>query len=247
MDAPVTRRMTVFGADPESNDMGWTQTPTRRVYVSAPVRELTNYFAYHRSMGMSQRCDEDDKSKLNMLFSRRLKQGFTSEAIKQVIDRFYQTPAGQSDYPVPLFCTNDVQNGLMAEADVSKSDPVLQWLLDGMPNEGPFTEPREIRKAVILHCSDSLLRYPDLVANILRIDDPEQVTAQRLSALEDLIYWNLEDFDGDVEEFRNILDIIELPRELSSMNKSPKSIREKKETLKQAIVAIPIKRKKENW
>lgn len=227
--------------------MGWTDTAPRNRYVSRPVRDLTNYFAYHRHMRMSQRCDEDDKSMLNIFFSRRLKQGFSADILKDVIDRFYQSSAGQTDMPAPLFCTNDVQNELMFDADVTKDDEVLQWLLDGMPSDGPFTDSREVRKAVVLNCEDALLRYPEVVADIIRMDDPEPYLSPRLSALESLILWNLGDGDEDTGQLHDDLANITLPKELASRGRSPKSIRKRHETVKQAIVAIPIRRNKETW
>lgn len=227
--------------------MGWTDTAPRNVYVSRPVRELTNYFVYHRNRKLSQRCDDSDKSMLNIFFSRRLKQGFPADTIKDVIDRFYQSPAGQADIPAPLFCKNEVQNELMDDANIVKDDEVLQWLLDGMPSDGPFTAPREMRKAVILHCEDSLLRYPDIVADILRTDDPEPHTSDRLSSLEELVAWNLGTHDVDTGQLHESLSSISLPKELASSGRSPKSIRKRHETVKQAIIAIPVRRKKETW
>lgn len=240
--------MPTFGSDPESNDMGWTETSTGsrpRVFVSAPVRTLTTYFAYHKGMTMSQRCNDADKDVLNMLFSRKLKQGFTVEVLKDSIDRFFQSPAGRSVAPAQMFAKNDVQHSLLSESDVSRTDPVLQWLLDGMQDTSMFSDSDEVRKAVLLYCDDALLRYPEVVADIIRIDDPYEYLCNRLTALEDLIYWNLEGFDCDVEELLNILGIVELPRELASSTRAPKSLRDKRETLKQAIVSIPIRRNKE--
>lgn len=239
--------MPTFGADPEENDMGWTDTAPRNQYVSRPVRDLTNYFAYHRDMRMSQRCTDDDKSMLNIFFSRKLKQGFSADILKGVIDRFYQSSAGQTDVPAPLFCTNDVQNELMFDADVTKDDKVLQWLLDGMPNDGLFTDTREVRRAILLHCEDALLRYPEVVADIIRTDDPEPHLSDRLASLEQLIVWNLGTHEIDTGQLRDTLVSITLPKELASPGRSPKSIRKKHETVKQAIVSIPIRRNKENW
>lgn len=227
--------------------MGWTDTAPRNRYVSRPVRDLTNYFAYHRGMRMSQRCTDDDKSMLNIFFSRKLKQGFSADILKDVIDRFYQTSAGQTDIPAPLFCTNDIQNELMFDADVTKDDEVLQWLLDDMPNGDLFTDPREVRKAIILYCEDGLLRYPEVVADIIRTDDPEPYLSDRLEALESLIMWNLEGHDADIGQLQETLASITLPKELASPGRSPKSMRKKHETVKQAIVAIPVRRHKENW
>lgn len=239
--------MPVFGADPEAEDRGWEDMRTSQgVFVSKPVRELTNYFAYHRNTRMSQRCNEEDKSRLNIFFSRKLKQGFDSASIKEIIDRFYQSPAGQHEFASALFCKDEVQRELMEDIDISNSDPVLQWLLDGMPNHGPLTNPREARKAVMQECSESLLRYPEVVADILRIDDPEPYLSPRLAALESLILWNLGNNDEDAGQLHDDLVNVSLPKELESRGRSPKSMRAKHASVKDAVMRIPMRRNKES-
>jgi len=239
--------MPVFGADPEAEDRGWEDVRTSQgVFVSRPVRELTNYFAYHRNTRMSQRCNEEDKSRLNIFFSRKLKQGFDSASIKEIIDRFYQSPAGQHEFASALFCKDDVQKELMEDIDIGNSDPVLQWLLDGMPNSGPFTDPREVRKAIMQECDESLLRYPEVVADIIRIDDPEPHLSRRLASLESLILWNLADNSEDAGQLQDVLCIITLPKELASRGRSPKSVRAKHGSVKDAVMRIPMRRSKES-
>lgn len=227
--------------------MGWVDTAPRNQYISRPVRELTNYFAYHRNMGMSQRCTEEDKGMLHVCFSRRLKQGYTSATLKDLVDKFFQSSAGQTEYPVPLFCKNEVQNELLSGATVTKDDEVLQWFLDGMPSDGPFTDCREVRKAVVMYCGDALLRYPEVVADVLRLNDPEPYLSDRLAALEELIEWNLGESHRDAVHMHYMLRSITLPKELASPGRSPKSMRKKYETVQQAITSIPIRRKKESW
>src|SRR5210317_320294 len=235
--------MPVFGADPEAEDKGWEDVRTSQgVFVSKPVRELTNYFAYHRNTRMSQRCNEEDKSRLNIFFSRKLKQGFDSASIKEIIDRFYQSPAGQHEFASALFCKDDVQKELMEDIDITNNDPVLQWLLDGMPNSGPFTDPREVRKAIMQECVESLLRYPEVVADIIRIDDPEPHLSHRLASLESLILWNLTDDSGNAGQWQDVLCIITLPKELASRGRSPKSVRLKHGSVKDAVMRIPMRR-----
>jgi len=239
--------MPVFGADPEAEDRGWEDVRTSQgVFVSRPVRELTNYFAYHRNTRMSQRCNEEDKSRLNIFFSRKLKQGFDSASIKEIIDRFYQSPAGQHEFASALFCKDDVQKELMEDIDITNNDPVLQWLLDGMPNSGPFTDPREVRKAIMQECVESLLRYPEVVADIIRIDDPEPHLSHRLASLESLILWNLTDDSGNAGQWQDVLCIITLPKELASRGRSPKSVRLKHGSVKDAVMRIPMRRSKES-
>ena len=241
--------MPVFGADPDQPTNYWSEMPTTQTrYVSKPVRELTNYFVYHKNMRMNQRCTEDDKSRLNIFFSRKLKQGFNSGAIKEIIDRFYQTPAGQHEFASSLFCKDEVQKELTEDIEITSSDPVLQWFLDGMPSNVPFlTDPRESRKAVLLHCDDSLLRYPDVVASILKMDDPEPFLSNRLSALESLVLWNLGENDEGVDSLHSVLDTIALPQELASRGRSPKSIRRKHPTVQEAIIKIPVRRQQAKW
>ena len=238
--------MPIFGADPDKPTNEWEEMPSKSTFASKPVRDLTNYFAYHRHMGMSQRCNDDDKIMLNIFFPRRLKQGFSSESLRQVVDRFYQTPAGSHDYPAYLFCKHDVQEELIGDIEVNKDDPILQWFLDGMPTDDDiFDHPREMRKAVLIHCEDSLLRYPELVAAILRLDRREPENSLMLASLEELVMWNLGNNDEDVRAMRGALADIRLPRELRSSVRSPKSVRKRHDTVQQAIIAIPVRRKEE--
>jgi hypothetical protein len=240
--------MPVFGADPDSPSSVWEDAPpVPRPRGNRIINELLNYFGYHKNMQMSQRFNDQDRAVLANHLSRRLKQGFTVPTLKSMIDRFYQTPAGQSDFPAMLFCKGEVQKSLMVDHDVDKDDPIIQWLLDGMPNDcEALTDPRECRKAVLLNSDESLFRYPDVVASIIALDDPEPYLSERLSALEHLIFWNLGNNDDDVGHLRDSLANIALPKELASSVRSPKSIRDKHGTVKQAVLAVPTN-KKESW
>jgi len=219
--------------------------PTQyRAYVSKPVRDLTNYFAYHRHMRMSQRCNEEDKVKLNVLFSRRLKQGFSSESIREIVDRFYQSPEAQVDFPAALFCTNKMQASLIEGVEMRTDNAVLQWLIDGMPNDdGLFDDSREMRKIVLLSCDESLFRYPTIVAEILRGDTRE--CQDKLTALESLLLWNLGE-DHDVDALLATLERVPLPKVLTTKKRSPKMIAERKPTVQMAVASESVK-KKENW
>ena len=238
--------MPVFGADPEAEDRGWEDVRTSQgVFVSRPVRELTNYFAYHRNTRMSQRCNEEDKSRLNIFFSRKLKQGFDSASIKEIIDRFYQTPEGQVDFPAALFCTNKVQASLVEGVEMRTDNAVLQWLIDGMPNDDElFDDSREVRKIVLLTCDESLFRYPTVVAEILRGDSRE--FSARLSALEGLILWNLGE-DKDIDALHEALDKVPLPKVLTTRKRAPKMLAERKPTVQLAVASETVKRKREDW
>jgi hypothetical protein len=239
--------MPTFGADPDAPDNGWEERTGTKKRASNKVYELVKYFGYHRSMRMSQRFGQEDKAILSSNFSRLLSKGFTTDEIKSLVDRFYSSPYSSSEYPALMFCKKEVQEELSAESSVLLADVVAQWLLDGMPNNGPFMDTREVRRAVLLVCDESVLRYPELVVDIIRIDDPEPYLSERLSALEDLISWNLGDNESGSGQLRDTLSMITLPQELASPVKSPKSMKKKHSTVKQAVLSIKSVTNKERW
>lgn len=240
--------MPTFGADPDAPDKGWEEgkAPARR--ASNKVYELVKYFGYHRSMRMSQRFDHEDKAILSRHFSRRLSNGYSTEALKSMVDRFYQSPYASSEYPALMFCKTEVQEDLASESSLSVTDDVMQWLVDGMPNDTDlFDSPSQVRKYILLYCDESVLRYPELVAEIIRNDYEGPTVTAMLSALEDLILWNLEQNDDDAAQLRNELSTIPLPTELASKVRSPKSVRRRCETVREAVTSVPVVGNKEKW
>ena len=210
--------MMVLGADPDVEPNAWPE-PVAVPFMRPDVYELTSYFSYHNGMRMSQRNDDADKMILARLFSMRLHQGYTMDSLKGMVDRFYQSYAKDYVLPALAFASKQMQNTLTREAEVVKDDPVLKWLLDGMPDVGPFTEPKEMRRAVLTSSTEFTHRYPDLLADVLRVDDTPEGTVSRLAAAE-----------------------FEWTRSL----KSVKDARPRYDTMQQAIAAIPID-KKVNW
>lgn len=177
--------MVVYGADPDKPIKEWDDgVRMSSAYVSPPVRELLNYFGYHKQMKMSHVWDDKAKAVVARLVSKRLKQGYTVQTVKHMIDRFYQSWAADSEAPAYTFTSNEVQRQLTLEADVVKDDPVLEWLLLGMPlNTELFTEPAEMRKVVSLYGMQCMLRAPEQVADIIRTDDPEDGIRDELERL----------------------------------------------------------------
>lgn len=235
-----------FGADPDAPHTEW-ETPKSR-YVSKPVSELTRYFTYHRHMKMSQRCNEEDKTILNVFFSRRLKQGVPSDNLKQLVDRFFQHPAGEHEFPARMFCKTEVQQDLADDILVRSRDPIIQWLVEGMPTDDfIFDQPRDTRKSVLLNCDESIMRYPEVVAEILRRDYREPWNTDLLVALETLVCWNLGKLDADPRQALEALCKISLPRELGTERPSPSAVRPRQNTVLEAVLAIPVAKKKEDW
>lgn len=229
----------ILGADPDKQHDEWDE-PVAKPIMRRGLLELVNYFGYHRHLRMSQRFNEKDRAILARYCKGKLAKGMSPDALKSLFDKFYMSPYNSSDFPVLMFCKREVQDALLQDVETTSDDPVMEWLLDGMPNEcSSLTDPREARRAVILNCEESLMRYPDVVADILRKDDPEPHLSDMLSALDSLIAWNLEESDADSGQYLSALASISLPRELATSVRSPKSIREKRDTVKQAVSAVP--------
>jgi len=208
--------------------------------------QLVNYFSYHRNMSMNQQCEYADKRILWFTLNKLIKNGYTEDSIRNMIDRFYQSWASEYDRPVQAFASKKVLDKLTTEAEIVEDDPILAWLLNGMPDVGPLEDTKQTRKLVMLACTESLHRYPDLVADILRYGFGPSTTKRMLDALEDLIVWNLLDggSDGIHLLWLDLLNTLSLPVELGTGRRSPKAIRPKYEQVHQAIAAIPISKKR---
>lgn len=240
--------MPTFGADPDAPDKGWEERSPRPKRASNKVYELVKYFGYHRGMRMSQRFDHEDKAILSSHFSRRLSNGYSPDALKSIVDRFYSSPYAASEYPALMFCKTEVQEELASETTIEVVDPVTQWLVDGMPNDTSlFESASSVRKCVLLYCDESVLRYPEIVADIIREDYDTDVVSSMLSALESLIAWNLEQNDEDSGHLRGELSSISLPTELASKVRSPKTLRRRCDTVREAVANVPAVGKKETW
>lgn len=239
--------MPTFGADPDAPEKEWTTSAPASRYVSKPVRELTNYFAYHKDMKMSQRFNDEDRSIMNIFFSRQLKKGFTPASLRNTVDRFFQSPAGQHEYPARMFAKTEVQQSLNEESYIQIKDPIVQWFIDGMPTRTElFDYPKDVRKCLLLYADESMLRYPDVLADVIRNDWREPVFTNMVTALEDLIRWNLYG-EGDATPLLDTLANISLPDELQTKSRSVSGLRPRRDTVLQAVTSIPRKRPKQEW
>jgi hypothetical protein len=237
--------MTVLGADPDAPERVWNdEIPV--FYGSPQVMRLVNQFAYHPPIIMSQRCNERDKSIVGHFISTRLRQGFTVRALEKMVDRFYQMWGADSDTPAYAFVSQKVQDVLSLDLELIQTDPYLEWLLEGMPDRPLFDDSAEVRKAVLLTGSELTHRYPDVVASVIRLQAGYNTTLVMLKAAEHLVHWNLG--TGDVDpNIRDLLRRIELPKELASRRRSPASIRNKGETIRQSIGNIPVGKRQREW
>ena len=241
--------MPVLGADPDKVHSEWDEFDTgspKKVYVRPAVARLTNYFAYHPMSRMSDVCGEKEKLMLHRLFARRLAQKFTATELEKMVDRFYAAHQGDTDYPAQHFCSNKMQEELVALADVTSDDPYLAWLLDGMP-DNPCPDDlrpvaKELRSSVLRTLHIALLTYPDEVANVLRVTagDPAFIHA-RLLDLEDMLKMKYEGITSTM--FASGLNKYLLDPDLVFASKS--QLRPMRSSPRYAIAALPHKSKHE--
>lgn len=247
--------MPVLGADPDSPENEWDESPRHTVrcvgQFDARLSYLINYFAYHKAMeSMNRLCPPADKRILGYTFARLLKQGYTEQSLKFVVDRFFQSWARDTERPVMLFSKKDTLMHLLTEAEMVSKDTILQWLIEGMPNIGPVEEPKEYRKAVIMTC-DECLRYPEVIADILRLGFGYPTLSKMLESLEAIVKYNLagKPYDRrDIDPHLALLSTINLPKELRSHVPSPKGVRQKVDRLHAHVAGSVVARKKEkSW
>lgn len=234
--------MPVFGADPDEPTSSWEEAPTpRRVRMRNSVYEMVNYFSYHPQMRMSMRCEEQDKAILARLFSRLIDKGFSTQSLKLTVDRFFQTWGGESKVPALAYASSKMQTQLLAEAEIVKDDPHLQWVLFGMPTSpSPFDSgtAKHIRNVVSQFCGDTLFRYPDVVADILSQDMYLEASLVTLGQLVD--FHNGTGSAPESASVQHLGSLVHLPEELCSTTRKHR-IRPIKASIHEAVAAIPLR------
>lgn len=238
--------MPVLGADPDIEQEAWEEPVAipRRTPFAPAIRELVDYFSYHRNMKMSQRNNEQDRAILGRYFAKKLSLGLTADSLKTMVDRFYQSWGGEHNLPALTFVSSKMQDSLLESAVVVKdNDEVLSWMLAGMPDDGPFDDSRAIRKAVLLHAGDLSQRYPELLAQVLGAKLDYEGTADMLTYLNDLVRWNLGDesisLDTEAPSYQYLRRFLDIPDELLARARSPKSVRRPFPTIEQAAASVP--------
>lgn len=238
--------MVVLGADPDATpkEDSWEEFP--RPAYNPRTAGLVHYFGYHPKMGMNQRFDTFDRRILSGHFSLMLRRGYSQPDIREMIDKFWQSWGAEYDTPATAYVSAKMQEKLTADSSPSPQDVFMAWLVNGMPDDGPLDDPRHIRQAVVLASTELTHRYPDVVADIARLNRGYTATRKLIVAADQLIRWNLgEDMpDFDVYDVLDDLNKIDLPPELRTSVKSPSKIRKKWDRLAQAVAHVPIAKKK---
>jgi hypothetical protein len=223
--------------------------------MKSEIYQLVSYFRYHPKTRMTDLTDERGVGALAALFSRRLRQGFTQEAMQKAVDMFYVT-RNTSDMPSPndaafAFCSNQFQSSVLDTLDLVLDDPVLDWFVSGMPDRGPFIEGSRGVRSLILAFDEGLLRYPEVLADALRMMDNAQeavyfvhnlIAYQRFCTGEtqfpDIIGL---DYCDDILTLRNLLcrqsaGFFHLPVELDPLRSSKKHVRPRHQTVQTAVM-----------
>lgn len=233
--------MPVFGADPDKEEREFPEyRPSLNLY-GAPGR-LVSAFSYAPQRKMSQSIGDKEKLILARFFSQSLQQGFSEDSLRKKIDMFWQTWGSETEAPVYVFVSGEMQDTLNEVVTIERpSDPVLAWLFDGMPDRpAPFKvlSPKEVRKFLLI--SDGLdRRYPDVVADILRLDDDAGWTIERLKRLTGIIKWHEGEVDECPRPTESMMSI--LPQELlPSKRRHPSLLRKTHPTVHQAIAALKV-------
>lgn len=237
--------MVVLGADPDAPVKEWEEAPDY-VRFNPRTMGLVHHFGYHPSMGMNQRFDDFDRKILSGCFSKLLKRGYSHTSIQEMINTFWQSWGADYDTPATAFVSTPMQEKLTAEVPISTTDIYMEWIVQGMPDDGPLDDPSHIRQAIVLASTDLTHRYPDVVANIAKLNRGYTISRRLIVAADQLIRWNLgEDIpDFDIYETLDVLGKIDMPAELKTSQPSPSRIRRKWDRLSQAVAHVPIARKK---
>lgn len=236
--------------DDDGDAYDWDKPRPRPTFFRRNVKDLIEYFSYHREMNMSKQVESEDKALLGYTFQRLIKGGYSEEALQRAIDVFFQSLASDSKRPARAFMSTEVMDScLEGVAIVLDPDeyPLFHWLLEGMEDTDVLSEVKDKRKAVILTCHESF-RYPEVICEILSADKSFAATYAMLSSLEEVVKYNLAGKPYDTNDVIPHLEVIswcDLPRELVSKVPAPRSIRAEKETVGQYISSYLSRRKKE--
>lgn len=205
-----TMERTVDWEDDRPRTQGWM--------FNKDVSEVVRHFRYHPQKSMNQTVKDKDKEIVAAWVVRKMRAGFTVQQLKRAVDKFYQSYAKEYDAPAYALVSNDMQDRIFDGLKLTYEDPVLDWITSGMPDDGPFQDPRGMRSLLLLRCHEGLLRYPDVVVQLLGHHGTLRSIDGLLRALEYIIQWNLGNYD-DKDELRLsqlILKNYDLPTELKS-------------------------------
>ena len=234
--------------DNDGDATDWENPRPRPVFFRRNIKDLIDYFSYHKSMGdMTKLVDQEDKNLLGYTFIRLTKAGYTDVSLRTSVDVFFQSIASDSSKPARAFLSREVMDACLEGTVVTVSPedhPIFHWMLGDMGKSEVLSEVKDKRRAVLLACNDSF-RYPEVIAEILAADKSFIYTYAVLSALESVVKYNLAGKPynkSDVDPHLALIRWCDLPKELKSNIPSPRGIRPERGTLSQYVTAYLLKR-----
>jgi hypothetical protein len=231
----------VLGADPDVTVSDWDDddgqvTRAPGWIYDAPMRDMVNTFAYHPRMRMDQRCNDDDKTVVARWVNRKRKQGYTDDQIKRAINRFFQSFASEYGEPAFAIASNTLQDRIFDLEDrITSDDPLTDWLLKGMPDDGPLDDCRGTRSLILMRGGKAVRMYPDAVIKILALPSRTRWKERLLVSLNLIIDWNLgqEVNSGMLMSAQDDIDYLDPPSEL--LSKVCGGMREEHKSMHEAI------------
>lgn len=233
----------IFGADPEEQKVSEFEGPKKRK-PRPEINDLASYFVYHPGSVMSHTYTTTDVQALRRHLRLLFDGGLTRESIRKMIDQFFVNYKSSSESPVYMFASKSVQTSLMSMTGIqldTQTDPVLMFMVNDFNRDGlslPWAEELDdrLKDIIIMHAMDICYRYPELIAEAIKVfsdDFTNRDFLVSLDALTSLIRWYTGEEDGDPKEIRYSLSFLNLPQELQDDRRS--SIRPASSTIASAI------------
>lgn len=235
----------ILGADPEEEKEEVLTADNSKKKTRPEINDLASYFVYHPGSVMSHSYTQTDMQALRRHLRLLFDGGLTRLSVKKMIDQFFVNyKSSSSDSPVYMFASRSVQTSLMSMTGIqldTHTDPVLLFMINDFSREGltlPWSADMDscVKDTVIMHAMEICYRYPELVAEVIKMfsDDLKDCAFRSsLDSLTSLIRWYTGEEDGDPKEIRYSLSSLNLPKELQANRRA--SIRPASATIASAI------------
>lgn len=230
----------ILGAD--VNEKPKAEEPAKRK-PRPEVNDLASYFVYHPRSVMTCSYSFQDMNILRRTIRLLLDAGVSRTTVRQMIDKFFSTDRMRgAESPVLMFSSKSVQSSLMETLDtvLDNTSPILSLMLNDFNREGidlPWDSSADeaLRKVIIISGMDVCYRYPELIAQVIELAEDFSSSSFRnqISSLNSLVKWHLGEEEADVNELKEDLVGITLPKELLAKTRS--TLRPAADTLVSAI------------
>lgn len=233
----------ILGSDPERVPDSETPKPKRKKprfrirqqeykQRKPEVDSLVSYFIHNKKILMTHTLTEQDRQIVRKTIRLLLDGGLTNVTIRLMMEKFFSNDNFiQAESPVLMFASQKVQKMLMDAVGIqldTYTDPVLMFMVNDF-NRDDLSLPWEVssdetlREAIIMHGMEICYRYPEVVADMVRMyadDFGNPSFIKSLDALNALVRWHTGDEAGNPADLRCFIPSITLPKELLSDKKS---------------------------